>query len=163
MTIDIRLANAADAAAITALLQPNTAAHGGSLYGDWSLGVIERWLATGSPIVVATERGALTGALFSAEKSQASAPPVVAMLAAYPGRDDAYVYGPVCVDASMRGKGILEKLVARMEAAVGGRQGILFINARNVASLRAHERLGMPQVAEFELGGEVFQVLATSA
>ena len=45
MTIDIRLANAADASAIAALLQPNTAAHGGSLYGDWSLGVIERWLA----------------------------------------------------------------------------------------------------------------------
>ncbi len=118
MTIDIRLASAADAVGIATMLQPNTAAHGGALYGDWSLGVIERWLATGSPIVVACEHGALTGVLFSAEKSQASAPPVVAMLAAYPGQQDAYVYGPVCVDASMRGKGILEKLVVRMEAAV---------------------------------------------
>lgn len=161
MSITIRVATVADAAAITALLLPNTAAHGGALYGDWSLAVVQRWLGSGSPIVVATEQETLTGVLFSAEKRDASAPPAVAMLQAYPGEPNAYVYGPVCIDASMRGKGILEKLVGCLEKAVGGRQGILFINAGNEASLRAHERLGMRRVAEFLLKGEVFHVLTT--
>lgn len=57
-------------------------------------GVVRDCLAVGQLIVIATDAEILLGVLFTSEKSQAVAPPVLAMLAAWPGGADAYVYGP---------------------------------------------------------------------
>jgi L-amino acid N-acyltransferase YncA len=86
---------------------------------------------------------------------------VVAMLKAWPGSADAYVYGPVCIDQAARGQGMLEALYADVVARLPDREAILFIKASNTRSLLAHGRLGMVQVANFTLGGEVFIVLST--
>lgn len=161
MTVSTRLATNEDLHAIVDLLRPNTAVEGGSLYGDWSENPIREWLASGTPVVLAIEAGNVTGVLFSAEKAAATAPPVIATLKAYPGEEDAYVYGPVCIDASMRGKGVLGLLYAEMKKHMKARQGILFINKRNEASLRAHHKMRMRTVAEFKLGSEDFDVLTT--
>jgi hypothetical protein len=67
--------------------------------------------------------------LFTSEKAQASAPPVLAMLKAWPGRYDAYISGPVCVDRHTRGTGVLEALYAEVVIRLPGREAILFINA----------------------------------
>ena len=83
------------------------------------------------------------------------------MLKAWPGNADAYVYGPVCIDQAARGQGVLEALYAHVVARLPEREAILFINASNTRSLQAHGRLGMVQVANFTLGGEVFIVLST--
>ena len=72
-----------------------------------------------------------------------------------------YVYGPVCIDQAARGQGVLEALYAHVVARRPDREAILFINASNTRSLQAHGRLGMVQVANFTLGGEVFIVLST--
>jgi hypothetical protein len=42
-----------------------------------------------------------------------------------------------------------------------GREAVLFINANNSRSLRAHGRLGMVQVANFTLGEQAFIVLSS--
>jgi hypothetical protein len=162
MNLSLTLAKVEHAPSIAALLQANSAAEGGTLYGDWSQAAVTRWIETGSPIVVALEGERLKGVLFSAEKADASAPPVVAMLRAWPGEADAYVYGPVCIDASMRGQQLLGKLVDELGHQTHARQGILFINRSNVGSLKAHQRLGMPTVAQFTVGDQVFDVLTTA-
>ena len=84
----------------------------------------------------------------------------MAMLAAWPGRADAYVYGPVCVERNARAQGVLEALYAKLVALFPGREAILFIRADNPRSLRAHLRLGMHEVARFEFGSDLFIVLS---
>jgi len=149
-----------DAEAISALLTANTSGQGGALYGDWSVGVVTNWIAAGALIIVATEGAWLAGVLFTSEKAQASAPPVLAMLQAWPGNADAYVYGPVCIDHAWRGKGVLEALYEDLVARMPNREAVLFINASNTRSLQAHARLGLTPVAGFRLGGELFIVLS---
>ena len=69
-------------------------------------------IASGQLIIVAMDGARLLGVLFTLETARALAPPVRAMLAAWPGSADAYVYGPVCIDEAARGKGVLEALHA---------------------------------------------------
>jgi hypothetical protein len=83
------------------------------------------------------------------------------MLKAWPGSADAYLYGPVCVDQAARGLGVLEAMYAHTVALLPGREAVLFINANNSRSLRAHGRLGMVQVANFTLGEQAFIVLSS--
>ena len=157
--IQIRQADIEDAVRLSSLLMANSSEGGGPLYGDWSIGVVTKWITSGALIAIAIDDSKLIGVLFTSEKAQASAAPVVAMLRAWPG--DAYVYGPVCIDETARGQGVLERLFAYVVARLPGREAILFIKANNTRSLQAHARLGMRQVANFELGGEIFIVLSS--
>jgi GNAT superfamily N-acetyltransferase len=158
--ITTRLATSDDAEKISALLTSNSADRGGMLLGDWSVGEIKARLRDHQPIIVAISETALLGALLAEEKTHASAPPVMAMLAVWPGRPDAYVYGPVCVAADARGKGVLEALYAGLVAQFPGREAVLFIRADNPRSRQAHVRLGMREVAHFTYQNEPFVVLS---
>jgi hypothetical protein len=159
--IETRPATIEDAEPISALLMANSPGRGGALHGDWPIGVVTEWIEGGALIVVAMDGARLVGALLTSERAQASAPPVVAMLQAWPGSADAYVYGPVCVDQAARGLGVLEAMYAHALACLPGREAILFINASNTRSLKAHARLGMMQVANFTLGEQAFIVLSS--
>jgi hypothetical protein len=159
--IETRPATIEDAEPISALLTTNAPDRGGALYGDWPIGVVTKWIEGGTPVVVAIDGPKLLGVLFTSEKAQASTPPVVAMLKAWPGSADAYLYGPVCVDQAARGLGVLEAMYAHAVALLPGREAVLFINANNSRSLRAHGRLGMVQVANFTLGEQAFIVLSS--
>jgi L-amino acid N-acyltransferase YncA len=159
--IEIRRATHKDSVGISSLLITNSSERGGALYGDWSIGVVEKWITSDAMIAVAIDGSKLLGVLFTSEKAQASAAPVLAMLSAWSGAVDAYVYGPICVDEAARGQGVVERLFAYVAAELSGREAILFIKANNLRSLRAHSRLGMTQVAHFELCGEVFVVLSS--
>ena len=117
-------------------------------------------IASGQLIIVAMDGARLLGVLFPLETARASAPPVRAMLAAWPGSADAYVYGPVCIDETARGKGVQGLLHADLVRRRPGREAILFIKANHPRSMHAHARLGMVQVASFTLHGEVFAVLS---
>lgn len=62
-------------------------------------------------MVVARREAAVVAVLFSAARSQPSVAPVVqAMLAAWPGSESSYIYGPVCIAQAERGQGLLRKL-----------------------------------------------------
>jgi hypothetical protein len=159
--IETRLASIEDAGPISALLMANAPGRGGALTGDWPIGVVTKWIESGALVVVGMDGARLIGALLTSERAQASAPPVVAMLKAWPGSADAYVYGPVCVDQAARGLGVLEAMYVHAAALLPGREAVLFINASNTRSLKAHARLGMLQVANFTLGEQAFIVLSS--
>ena len=144
--ITIRSAVVDDAEAISALLMANGVEQGGALYGEWSIGAVTGWIKSGALIVVATQGSRLIGVLFTSEKAQASAPPILAMLKAWAGRDDAYIYGTVCVDRHARGTGVLEALHGEVVTRLPGREAILFVNGLNDCSLRAHIKLGFKDV-----------------
>ena len=157
--IKTRLAGLSDAGAIAALLTANSGDQGGMLLGQWPRDAIERHLAGGQPIVIATdEEGRLLGALLTSEKGFDAAPTVLAMLKAWPGRP--YVYGPVCISQAARGRGVLEALYAKLQATSTGREAILFIRADNQRSLKAHLRLGMREVARYDFARQPFIVLS---
>lgn len=158
--IATRPATVDDAERISALLMANSLDRGGTLYGDWSVAVVTACIAAGQLIIVAVDGPLLCGVLFTSEKAGASAPPVMAMLRAWPGAADAYVYGPVCINEAARGQGVLEALCAELAARRPGREAVLFIKATNQRSLRAHVRLGMTPVAGFTLDGDLFEVLS---
>jgi hypothetical protein len=162
--LGIRLARKSDTRRISELLTANDGGHGGKLMGGWSVEAIDRRIAARQPIVVAVDADdTLLGALLSSEKGFDAAPPVRAMLKACPGGDDAYVYGPVCIAAEARGQGVLEALYGKLRATYAGREAILFIRDDNPRSLRAHLRLGMLEVARYELNSESFIVLSDGA
>jgi len=159
-----RLAESSDAQRISRLLAVNGSDRGGMLMGEWPIETIERRVAARQPIVIAVdEDDRLLGALLISEKGYDAAPPVLAMLEVWPGRVDAYVYGPVCIAKEARGQGVLEALYGELRATFGDREAILFIRADNRRSLRAHLKLGMREVGRFALNGESFLVLDDKA
>ena len=114
------------------------------------------------PVLVAKKQERVVGYLISASRTRSAGVPVIAaMLRAYPGAtQDAYVYGPICVAEKARGRGLAGAMFAALRARLPGRQGVLFIRRDNAASLRAHEKMGMREVARFTHGGAEMMVLA---
>ena len=113
------------------------------------------------PVVVARREGRVVGYLVSSPLSANAGVPVVrAMLAAYRGAPGAYVYRPICVEEGERGRGLAGAMFAALRARLPGREGVLFIRRDNIASLRAHARMGMREVAQFTHGGAAFAVLS---
>lgn len=72
------------------------------------------------------------------------------------------VCGPVCIDSSFRGEGILEQMYEFLAREAEGTYdtGITFVSDNNPRSIAAHEnKIGMTTVGEFEEGGKVFKML----
>jgi predicted GNAT superfamily acetyltransferase len=157
---EITLASSADIDGITALLLANSPSRGGSLTGEFPRDKVAAMALHAGPVMVAHRAGEVVGVLFSAAKDHAAPPVVQAMLAAWPGREDAYTYGPVCIADSERGQGLLARLYDELQRHYPGREAILFIRRDNAASLRAHERLGMHEVAGFILDGVDYAVFS---
>jgi L-amino acid N-acyltransferase YncA len=115
----------------------------------------------GLPLVVARREGRVLGFVMSAARTMNSELPVLrAMFGAYAGTPDAYVYGPICVDQAERGKGLAAAMFSALRALHPGREGVLFIRDDNEASLQAHRRMGMHEVARFDLDGTNFAVFS---
>src|SRR5471032_137964 len=158
-------AQAADIDPITTLLQANSPSQGGSLTGEFPYEKVVQMAEGGAPVIVARRvaGGPVVGVLFSAAKDTAQAPALLAMLEAYAGGPSAYVYGPVCIADSERGQGLLALLYEAMRARHPGGEAVLFIRRDNIGSLRAHQRLGMAEVAGYVLDGEQYAVYSDAA
>jgi hypothetical protein len=79
--------------------------------------------------------------------------------------DRSFQYGPVCIDRSLRGSGILSQLFATMQSSFAPRLpiGVTFINKLNHRSLAAHHRkLKFEIIDEFEFNNGHFYTLAFS-
>ncbi|WP_173830600.1 GNAT family N-acetyltransferase [Herminiimonas arsenitoxidans] len=113
------------------------------------------------PLIVARRNEKVVGFLMTTTREMnADLAIVKAMFAAYKGSTNAYVYGPICVDANERGKGLAQAMFAELRRLESGREGILFIRRDNEASIRAHARMGMREVGEFQFNGGDFAVLS---
>jgi L-amino acid N-acyltransferase YncA len=156
----IGLAEKGDIDGILDLQERNLPQSGGTLSARLPRAWFEAAMAA-MPVVVARRDGRVVGYLASAPFAAGAGVPVIeAMLGAYRGAADAYVYGPVCIAEAERGRGLADAMFAALRARLPGREGILFIRRDNPASLRAHARMGMTEVAEFVHDGAVHAVLS---
>ena len=102
------------------------------------------------PLIVARRDKHVTGFLLTATRYMNNDMPLVkAMLEAYPGSPDAYIYGPICVSQEERGRGLAQRMFAHLCRLEAGREGMLFIRKDNEASMHAHLKMGMREVAIF--------------
>lgn len=77
--------------------------------------------------------------------------------------DRSFQYGPICIDRTLRGSGILPKLFQLIQANFCDRLpiGVTFINQLNQRSLAAHHRkLGFEIIDEFQFNNGNFYTLA---
>lgn len=157
---EIGLAAEADLDGIMELQAANQPERGGALSANLPRARIAAMMRD-MPMIVARGGGRVTGFLMTSTRSMnADVPIICAMLTAYPGAADAYVYGPICVGAENRGMGLAQAMFAELARREPGREGILFIRRDNCASLRAHAKMGMREVAGFVFGGIECAVLS---
>ena len=77
--------------------------------------------------------------------------------------DNSYQYGPICIDKSVRGSGVLEGIFDFARAQMAPRYPVLvtFINKINPRSYEAHTRkLGLEAIDTFEYNGNHYYELA---
>jgi L-amino acid N-acyltransferase YncA len=157
---EIGLARESDIEGILDLQECNLPASGGTLSARLPRAWFEAAISA-MPVIVALRDGRVVGYLASAPATAGAGVPVIeAMLRAYCGAPDAYVYGPVCVAEAERGRGLANAMFAALRARLPEREGVLFIRRDNAASLHAHARMGMTEVAEFTHDGAVHVVLS---
>jgi predicted GNAT superfamily acetyltransferase len=76
---------------------------------------------------------------------------------------NSYIYGPVCIDRAYRRRGLLRGLYEAQKQDLAGQfdVGVAFVSRSNPHSLNAHSAgLGMTEVGDFELKGNVYVILA---
>lgn len=158
--MDICRATEIDLDGIMELQTANQPERGGTLSASLPRSRVAEMMRA-MPLIVARCSGRIAGFLMtSTREMNADIPIIRAMLAAYPGADDAYVYGPICVIAEQRGKGLAQAMFAEVQRLLPGREGILFIRRDNPASLRAHAKMGMQEVAGFVFNGYDYVALS---
>lgn len=76
--------------------------------------------------------------------------------------ENSYQYGPICIDKSVRGTGVLEKIFSFARKRMAERYQVLvtFINKKNGRSFEAHTRkLGLDVIQEFEFNNNQYYEL----
>ncbi|MBV8679776.1 MAG: N-acetyltransferase [Aquitalea sp.] len=158
MPLQLRHAKIADAAAIAALMLPDSSSQGGTLHGDFPLEKIRHWLEQAMeddmPVILAEDEAGLLGVLFTSHATRLESPVSAAMALHHQGSTPFYFYGPVCIAPRGRGRGLLATLWQHVRQQLPGHKALLFINASNQASLRAHARLGMQVEGHFDIDGQ---------
>ena len=124
-------------------------------------------------VVVALVGDEIVGCLCGADLGSPALPPPAARMAAlmpdwlldgvsFRNRQT-FLYGPVCIDAKCRGRGLLQGLFDELLRLARPRfdSGIAFVARSNPHSLGVHrDGLGMKPVGEFEFAGEQLIALA---
>ena len=157
---DIERATEADLDGILELQAANQSERGGMLSVELPRSRVAEMMR-GMPLIIARRSGRIVAFLVTSTRQMNDDVPIIrAMLDAYPGTDDAYVYGPICVAEEERGKGLAQRMFTELRRLERGREGILFIRGDNPASLRAHAKMGMREVAGFVFNGQEHVVLS---
>lgn len=146
---DIALGTPYDIPGILTLQEPNLIERGGGLSvrqtADWF-----RHAILEKSLVVGRSDGKVVGYVLGTSLAvKAHIPIIQAMLRAFPPPPDCYLYGPVCVAESERGKGLAAALFKELQKYMNGRPAMTFIRADNVPSLRAHRKMGMSELGTF--------------
>lgn len=165
MPLHLRNAKENDAAAIAALMLPESSSQGGSLHGDFPLEKISHWLSQAAeddmPVILAEDEAGLLGVLFSSSSQHQDSTVAAQMAQLHRGSGPFYFYGPACLAARARGQGLLSAMWQQLQQQLPGQQAVLFIHTSNQASLKAHAKLGMVVEAQFDLGGQPCLLLSS--
>jgi RimJ/RimL family protein N-acetyltransferase len=147
---DLSLATPDDVSGIIALQEPNLPANGGTLSvrqpADWfTKAILEK------SVVVARRNGKVVGyVLGTSLAAKAHIPIIQAMLSVYPAPSECYLYGPVCIAESERGKGVALALFEVLQKHMAGRPAMAFVRTDNAPSRRAHKKMGMRELGIFQ-------------
>jgi predicted GNAT superfamily acetyltransferase len=145
----IDVATSADLDGILALQAANQPEQGGMLSVNFPRDKFEQLIAD-MPLIVARRGDDVRGFLVTASRRMYADVPVIrAMFGAYPGADDAYVCGPICVAADERGTGVAQALLLEVQQRFQDREGVSFIRDDNQASMRASLRAGFRAAGHF--------------
>jgi L-amino acid N-acyltransferase YncA len=156
---EISLATPDDIPGILAVQEPNLPDSGGSLSvrqtADWfKHAVLE------NSVVVGRRDGKVVGyVLGTSLAANAHIAIIQAMLRTFPAPPDCYLYGPVCVAETERGRGLAGEMFEKLQAHMGGRPAMTFIRADNEPSLRAHRKKGMRDLGTFVNSDEQYIAL----
>ena len=102
------------------------------------------------PAIVAVCNGEVVGYLLTSRPEKTVGQPIIdAMLEAYPVEEGSIIYGPICVSSKLRGKGVARGLWDELCRTIPKLKCICFIRQDNTASIHAHTKLGMKEVASF--------------
>ena len=159
---DITLATPDDIPGMLALQDANLPDKGGSL----SVRLTEDWFRDTileKSIVVARCNSKVVGYVMGTSlAANAHIAIIQAMLRAYPASPDCYLYGPICVAKSERGKGLARALFEQLRSLIPGRPALLFVRADNPSSLQAHRKMGMRELGTFDNEGVRYMALTYS-
>ena len=159
---DIALATPDDIPGMLALQDANLPDKGGSL----SVRLTEDWFRDTileKSIVVARCNSKVVGYVMGTSlAANAHIAIIQAMLRAYPASPDCYLYGPICVAKSERGKGLARALFEQLRSLIPGRPALLFVRADNPSSLQAHRKMGMRELGTFVNEGVRYMALTYS-
>jgi L-amino acid N-acyltransferase YncA len=159
---DISLASPGDIPGILALQEPNLPDNGGSLSVRQSADWFSKAIAEKS-VVAGRRNGEVAGyVLGTSLAAKAHVTIVQTMLRTFPPPANCYLYGPVCVAETERGKGLAGALFEVLQAHMTGRPAMTFIRADNEPSLRAHRKMGMRELGPFSNGAEQYIALSHS-
>ncbi len=163
ISYEISLATPDDIPGILAVQEPNLPDGGGSLSvrqtADWfKHAVLEK------SVVVGRRDGEVVGyVLGTSLAAKAHIAIIQAMLRTFPASPGCYLYGPVCVAETERGKGLAGALFKELQSHMQGRSAMTFVRADNGASLRAHHKMGMRELGTFVNGGVTYIALSYTA
>lgn len=161
-SIAIKVATINDLDGIIKLQTANQASQGGTLSGGSTGNQIQEMMSD-MPQIVAIANNEIVGFLLTtsqAVNNNRKIPIVDAMSATYKGSANSYIYGPICVSQTQRGKGLAQLMFQELLKLEPNREGILFIKSDNIASLKAHEKMGMHKVSGFHFNNADFDVYA---
>ena len=149
MTYDISLAGPDDIPDILALQELNLPDKGGTLSvrltSDWFQDAVRE-----KSVIVGRRETKLVGYVVGSSLAAYTNVPIVqTMLRAFPPTPRCYLYGPICVAQTERGKGIANAMFEELRTRFSGRPAMLFIRADNVPSLQAHRKMGMRELGTF--------------
>lgn len=162
--IEIKVATETDLGGVLKLQSENQTSRGGTLSGELDVNQIKEMMMD-MPQIVTTMNDQIVGFLLTTSQSvhrKRNIPIVDAMFASYAGSEDSYIYGPVCVSSTQRGKGLAQLMFNELLRQEPNREGILFIKSDNEASFRAHEKMGIHKVSSFHFNNVDFDVFAYS-
>ena len=161
----VRRATPADVSGIAALFDLSFDTGGSGLAQRFKVEQIERFTRDMPGFVAVDVNNAVVGALVAQRLPEGTeaGPVTSAMLRAYTPPPDSYVYGPIAVSAGFRRGGVADALAAGLLASLPDRVGLLFIDQRNSASLRAHGSRWFRRLGSFECAGHSFDCLSFSA
>ncbi|GAA5097992.1 hypothetical protein [Wohlfahrtiimonas larvae] len=151
-----------DLSQITQLLHKHSASENGGLLGDFTEEKVQIMVKTSFSVIVARNNDAIIGVVFSFPMTGSDLPPLVAQINhQFPNLvKHNWLYGPVCIDENFRGGTILQSLFDKICRENRGKP-IAFINNDNIRSIRAHAKLGMVRIADFDFQDTSYILVST--
>ena len=146
---DISLGRAEDIPGILVLQEANLAERGGGLSVRQTADWYQHAIHEKSIVVGRLGRRVVGYVLGTSLAAKAHVMIVQIMLRSFPPPPDCYLYGPVCVAETERGKGLAGALFQVLQTHMARRPAMTFIRADNVPSLRAHRKMGMSELGAF--------------